>query len=463
MSRHYFALDYSSTAQHQHQHQFEPEMLLFASSTPSPSDYASFVDQFSLTASPATMSPTAAYSSSPFDTITAAAAAAAPTSSFQPLDNPIESSPGLASISSIASFNPRMFVSSSMLDDTNNSHDGGMARSAPAFTEFQFRPQSSSISTTSEPSPSSSSAQSPPPPPPPYAAVSIPASASLSSSSGGRLNPKRPPQARRPNLTSSRSAPAVAQCLTAAPVAAAVGPTKNAAGKFQCNECSRSYLHAKHLKRHMLRHTGDRPYKCSLCSDSFCRSDILKRHFEKCQHRRANAAKAAAAAGVGRVVAENSAAAADNDNDNDNDNDSNSTRSPEPACDECVRAGLRCGREDGHVCLRCGQLGSPCSVAGRLVDEPLNNNLTPSPPRPAPATAPGPQLQLQHQHEYFPKPQIDDESTTGVFTVSTEFQHPLVQPHSNMYDFNLLSYYPDMVEAPPVPQVHVQSPMQFYA
>ncbi|KAK9368012.1 hypothetical protein V1509DRAFT_625091 [Lipomyces kononenkoae] len=419
MSRYFAPVDYSS-GQH--------DMLLFATapgSMPSSGggDYA-FVDQFSLAPSPASsMSPT----------------------SF-PLD-PITVSGGHGGI------NPRMFISRSLLeeqqeeeeDTINNNSTIDLAHSAPApavFADFQFRPQPSS-SVTSEPSPSSSSSPS----------------ATGNGGGGPRLvNPKRAQQAsasasatRRPALTSSRSAPAVAQC-------AAAGPTKNAAGKFQCTECTRSYLHAKHLKRHMLRHTGDRPYKCSLCSDSFCRSDILKRHFEKCQHRRANAAKAAAASRNNMVPDDRSES--------------------EMACDECLRTGLRCGREDGNVCLRCGQLGSPCSVAGMLVDEPgqqSNNtsNTTPSPPTPAPASMP---MQMpmpipmpvsvpqpHQQHEYFPKPQIDDESsaTGGVFAVSTEFQQPFVQPY--MYDYNLLSYYPDMVDSSPASQVHVQSPMQFYA
>ncbi|KAI9876737.1 MAG: hypothetical protein M1830_005836 [Pleopsidium flavum] len=65
-------------------------------------------------------------------------------------------------------------------------------------------------------------------------------------------------------------------------------PTKDADGKFPCPYCSKTYLHAKHLKRHLLRHTGDRPYMCVLCKDTFSRSDILKRHFQKCSLRRGN-------------------------------------------------------------------------------------------------------------------------------------------------------------------------------
>ncbi|KKY19205.1 putative c2h2 transcription factor [Phaeomoniella chlamydospora] len=65
-------------------------------------------------------------------------------------------------------------------------------------------------------------------------------------------------------------------------------PPKDADGKFPCPNCNKTYLHAKHLKRHLLRHTGDRPYMCVLCKDTFSRSDILKRHFQKCSVRRGN-------------------------------------------------------------------------------------------------------------------------------------------------------------------------------
>ncbi|KAK1657341.1 hypothetical protein BDP55DRAFT_638801 [Colletotrichum godetiae] len=69
-------------------------------------------------------------------------------------------------------------------------------------------------------------------------------------------------------------------------------PVKDADGKFPCPHCTKTYLHAKHLKRHLLRHTGDRPYMCVLCRDTFSRSDILKRHFQKCSIRRGNLAGA---------------------------------------------------------------------------------------------------------------------------------------------------------------------------
>lgn len=57
---------------------------------------------------------------------------------------------------------------------------------------------------------------------------------------------------------------------------------KNAEGKYQCVTCDKSYLHFKHLKRHYMKHTGNRPHVCKICQDTFCRSDILKRHFARC-------------------------------------------------------------------------------------------------------------------------------------------------------------------------------------
>ncbi|KAF2489287.1 hypothetical protein BU16DRAFT_598185 [Lophium mytilinum] len=77
-----------------------------------------------------------------------------------------------------------------------------------------------------------------------------------------------------------RPAPAVGK--------APANPTKNAENKFECPHCNKTYLHLKHLKRHLLRHTGERPYQCHLCKDTFSRSDILKRHFQKCSIRRGN-------------------------------------------------------------------------------------------------------------------------------------------------------------------------------
>ncbi|RDA82391.1 hypothetical protein CP532_2664 [Ophiocordyceps camponoti-leonardi (nom. inval.)] len=94
-------------------------------------------------------------------------------------------------------------------------------------------------------------------------------------------------QGRRGILPSAPGRPAAPAAGTGAAKSAVI-PTKDADGKFPCPHCTKTYLHAKHLKRHLLRHTGDRPYMCVLCRDTFSRSDILKRHFQKCSIRRGN-------------------------------------------------------------------------------------------------------------------------------------------------------------------------------
>ncbi|ANB11692.1 hypothetical protein AWJ20_4513 [Sugiyamaella lignohabitans] len=60
---------------------------------------------------------------------------------------------------------------------------------------------------------------------------------------------------------------------------------KNSEGKFCCTHCDRVYTHGKHLRRHMLRHTGERPYGCDWCPRRFTRADIRKRHVLKCRAR----------------------------------------------------------------------------------------------------------------------------------------------------------------------------------
>ncbi|KAH9905192.1 hypothetical protein F4778DRAFT_729021 [Xylariomycetidae sp. FL2044] len=85
----------------------------------------------------------------------------------------------------------------------------------------------------------------------------------------------------------------------------AVIPEKGTDGRVACTHCTRTYLHVKHLKRHLLRRKSlcsresgiyanvlidfdYRPYMCKLCHATFFRSDVLKRHFQKCSTRRGN-------------------------------------------------------------------------------------------------------------------------------------------------------------------------------
>jgi len=55
--------------------------------------------------------------------------------------------------------------------------------------------------------------------------------------------------------------------------------------KWCCPSCPATFSFPKHVKRHYMRHTGERPYECLCCRTCFARSDVLKRHYEKCAER----------------------------------------------------------------------------------------------------------------------------------------------------------------------------------
>lgn len=68
-------------------------------------------------------------------------------------------------------------------------------------------------------------------------------------------------QGRRGILPSAPGRPAAPAAGTGAPKSTVI-PVKDADGKFPCPHCTKTYLHAKHLKRHLLRrefHRLDRP------------------------------------------------------------------------------------------------------------------------------------------------------------------------------------------------------------
>ncbi|ODQ67152.1 hypothetical protein NADFUDRAFT_40327 [Nadsonia fulvescens var. elongata DSM 6958] len=66
-------------------------------------------------------------------------------------------------------------------------------------------------------------------------------------------------------------------------------PMANEDGRYVCWFCPKTYTQSKHVRRHMVRHTGESPYKCRTCSLSFTRPDIRKRHSEKCKLKSKNA------------------------------------------------------------------------------------------------------------------------------------------------------------------------------
>jgi len=49
-------------------------------------------------------------------------------------------------------------------------------------------------------------------------------------------------------------------------------------GKFQCKECGLKLKCEKYLRRHMVIHTGEKPYKCSFCDKKFLSKYYSKRH-----------------------------------------------------------------------------------------------------------------------------------------------------------------------------------------
>lgn len=48
-----------------------------------------------------------------------------------------------------------------------------------------------------------------------------------------------------------------------------------------CGVCGRLFARKEHVRRHVLSHTGEKPFKCSDCARQFARQDILSRHRKK--------------------------------------------------------------------------------------------------------------------------------------------------------------------------------------
>ncbi|XP_042307030.1 zinc finger protein 740 isoform X3 [Sceloporus undulatus] len=52
---------------------------------------------------------------------------------------------------------------------------------------------------------------------------------------------------------------------------------------FECDVCDMRFIQKYHLERHKRVHSGEKPYQCERCLQSFSRTDRLLRHKRMCQ------------------------------------------------------------------------------------------------------------------------------------------------------------------------------------
>lgn len=98
-------------------------------------------------------------------------------------------------------------------------------------------------------------------------------------------------------------------------------------GKLVCDHCQERFKRREHLNRHMLRHSGVKPFPCQLCSKAFPRRDTLQRHMSM------HGKEASSLLG--------------------------SLSRTSKACKPCAKSKQRCDGE--HPCQRCKQRGILCT------------------------------------------------------------------------------------------------------
>lgn len=56
---------------------------------------------------------------------------------------------------------------------------------------------------------------------------------------------------------------------------------KKVARTYKCSYCDYIFRRQSHLTRHILIHTGEKPFECKQCDERFSRSDKLKLHVQR--------------------------------------------------------------------------------------------------------------------------------------------------------------------------------------
>ncbi|KAJ8944383.1 hypothetical protein NQ318_017703, partial [Aromia moschata] len=72
--------------------------------------------------------------------------------------------------------------------------------------------------------------------------------------------------------------------------------------KYQCTYCSRRFGWSTDLKRHILIHTGERPFHCLDCNSSFTRNFLLQKHQRKIHVSDTSKMKLPELKPIGRVI-----------------------------------------------------------------------------------------------------------------------------------------------------------------
>ncbi|TPX56299.1 hypothetical protein PhCBS80983_g04622 [Powellomyces hirtus] len=65
---------------------------------------------------------------------------------------------------------------------------------------------------------------------------------------------------------------------TSAAKGSSISPSSNPLKRYKCPQCDLCFRRAEHLARHVMTHSGDKPFPCSRCGRGFSRVDALRRH-----------------------------------------------------------------------------------------------------------------------------------------------------------------------------------------